>query len=757
MTDEVTLPPGGIVDVSPVEPQTQTAPKKKRGRPAKTGKWAGLKKGTEEYKQQDRIYAAERRELKQGERDEALRDSTYPTNLYKKDIKRILVEERKLRPHIAEQCVRLVQAAARAHGVFANWFLVRHGLKNTLATIAGTKNDPPTPAEEIMDGEILFKHELECLYDFSMYRQPEVPFDKFLEQRRNCKSDAMYISKLFNKDFAECHRVWTEEFFPQINPSGLQPNYSQHQARKWLQSQSEHYKTFLLLASRNSFKSSWSKFFVLSLVAAYPDVRVVLVSETHELSELFAGELRQYLEVMDESEPNRFLQLFPELAVLAGEGSAMIYGNPVRHLRLPAPTIRSTSVDAAITGGRYDLLIADDILSDRSCGNEKQINSTISRFESFWKLGEVGSSLTFVLGTPWSENPPDLYKTLKDRADADPDTAIRVRIDPIMHIKPHARSKKFTELVEDDIESLLFPERMDWKFIRQEIMKNPKDTSFFESQNMVRFVPPPESLYKCNFDEQTLRDSIVFQTMFNGWVVLRTILSIDTSASASRYADMSCLVTSKLYERPGGERMFVVHDIDMDRYRPADLAEHIALARQKHNPDIITIERCQLWQALEDKIELEANKRNFSIRRQLHWREPGNSTIKGKAARIKNLEPLVNTKRLLFVFASWNETVIQQFLHWDGVRRSGSADFSKDDAPDAIAMGVERVANDLLRRALPPKSDQQFEAEAQEMGRQMLAAQHDWMFGSPTQYIPPASEPEPPSAQERYWGKLVRR
>jgi hypothetical protein len=731
------------------------APERKRGRPAKTGAWSGKKKGTEEYKEQDRIYATERRELKQNERDKASRELTSKTNLFKKDIKRVLVEERKLRPQVAEQCVRLIQVAARAHQLPTNHFLVLHGLKNTLAALNGTTCEVTTPVEEIVDGEVLFKHELECLYDFSMFRQPEVSFEQFLQKRFDCKNNAMVISRLFDKDFAECHRVWTEEFFPQIDPRGLQPQYTQQQARKWLQRQSEHFKTFLLLASRNSFKSSWSKFFVLSLVATYPDVRVVLVSETHELSELFAGELRQYLEVYDEGEPNKFLQLFPELAVPAGEGSAMAYQNPIRHLRLPAPTIRSTSVDASVTGGRYDLLVADDILSDRSCGNEKQIKGTISRFESFWKLGEVGSSLTLVLGTPWSETPPDLYKTLKDRAEADPETTIRVHIDPIMVIKPQARTKKFTELTEGDIESFLFPERLDWRFIRQEIMKNPKDTAFFQSQNMCEFLPPPESLYLCNFDEQILRNSVVFPTMFAGWKLMRTILSIDTSASASRYADMSCLVTSRLYEKSDGQRVFVVYDVDMDRYRPADLAAHIAVARQKHNPDIVTIERCQLWQALEDKIEVEANKRGFSMRRQLHWREPGNSTIKGKAARIKNLEPLVNSKpsRLLFVFADWNEVVIQQLLRWDGVKRSGSADFSKDDAPDAIAMGVERVANDLLQQAPPPMSEAEFEAQEAEAGRQMLLAQHDRMFGNQTQYTPsPVSEPEQQSIRDHYFG-----
>jgi len=240
--------------------------------------------------------------------------------------------------------------------------------------------------------------------------------------------------------------------------------------------------------------------------------------------------------------------------------------------RSPAPTIRSISLDSSVAGGRYNLLVGDDVLSDKSVGNEKQTKATISRFDSLQKLGQANSSLTVVLGTPWSETPPDLYKTLKDRAESNPDTKIAVHIDPIMEIKPHALRKKLTDLVEEDIESFLFPEVLNWNFIRAEIMKNPKDTSFFESQNLVRFVPPAESKYKCNFEESVLRDLVVFPTAFSGWTLLRTILSIDTSASASRYADMSCIVTSRLYEKSDGQRVFVVYDVDMDRYRPADLA-----------------------------------------------------------------------------------------------------------------------------------------------------------------------------------------
>jgi hypothetical protein len=728
-----------------VEAATPAPAPKKRGRkpkdPTKVGRWSGKAKGSEEYKELDRLQAAERRELQRDERDQASRAITHPVSLFRKDIKRILVEERHIRPLIAEQIVPLVQAAARAHDIPANWYLVRHGLKHTLAK---------TELEEIVEGgevegEVLYRNELECIYDFSMFRQPEVTFEEFLGVRRNCKTDTMFLANLIGKDFhASPHGKWTHEFFPRFNPDGLRPNYTQQEARRWVAQQIDHYNTFLLLASRNAYKSTWAQVFVMTFVLCYPDALVILASETHDLSENLIGGLRQYCEVLDESTPDKLLQFFPEYAVPVGEGSSMVYECPIRHLRLPAPTIRSISLDSSVAGGRYNLLVADDVLSDKSSGNEKQTKATTSRFDSLQKLGQANSSLTVVLGTPWSETPPDLYKTLKDRAESNPDTKIAVRIDPIMEIKPQALKKKLTDLVEEDIESLLFPEVLNWNFIRAEIMRNPKDTTFFESQNLVRFVPPAESKYKCNFEESVLRSLIILPVAMVNWVLLRTILSVDTSASASRYADMSAIIISKLYEKPDGQRVLLVYDVDMDRYRPSDLAAHIADMYRKHSPDATTIERCQLWQALEDKIEAEANKRGLSLRNQIHWREPGNSTAKGKAARIKNLEPLANTRRLLFLYApSWNELVIQQFMHWDGIRRSGSADFSKDDAVDAISMAAERVASALLQQPAAQKSEAELETEQAQRVQAVLWGTYNQIFNSPQPFESRYAAPPP--------------
>jgi hypothetical protein len=310
---------------------TLPAQKKKRGRkpknPANAGIWSGKEKGSAEYKEIDSQKARERRESQREERDQASREIGHSVSLFRKDIKRILVEERHVRPLIAEQIVTLVQVAARVHAIPCNWFLVRHGLKNTLAKIESSEIADGI----VIDSEVLYKHELDCIYDFSMFRQPELSFDDFLAVRRKCKTDTMFLAELIDKNFHQSpHGKWTNEFFPRFNPDGLRPNYTQQEARHWVAQQIDHYNTFLLLASRNAYKSTWAQVFVMTFVLCYPDALVILASETHDLSENLIGGLRQYFEVLDESTPDKLLQFFPEYAVPAGEGSGMVYECPIR-------------------------------------------------------------------------------------------------------------------------------------------------------------------------------------------------------------------------------------------------------------------------------------------------------------------------------------------------------------------------------------------------------------------------------------------
>src|SRR5258708_20264641 len=175
---------------------------------AKKKKWAGLRKGTEEYKAIDAEQTRQRRSVKKAQAELEAQGLRSDLELTKKEITRLLIDERKLRPQVAAQYANLVLVAARANQLPTNQFLVRYGLKNTLAALQETPVELPSAAQEIIEGEVQFRSELQFAYDFSMFHQPEVSFEQFLEQRFNCKNNAVYISKLFDKDFAECHRSW---------------------------------------------------------------------------------------------------------------------------------------------------------------------------------------------------------------------------------------------------------------------------------------------------------------------------------------------------------------------------------------------------------------------------------------------------------------------------------------------------------------------------------------------------------------------
>ena len=72
-------------------------------------------------------------------------------------------------------------------------------------------------------------------------------------------------------------------------------NYTQKEMRLWLDSINP-IKDYLLMASRNSMKSSFSLVWLLTLHLCCPDARALLVSETQKLSAGFIRSYRSYWE-----------------------------------------------------------------------------------------------------------------------------------------------------------------------------------------------------------------------------------------------------------------------------------------------------------------------------------------------------------------------------------------------------------------------------------------------------------------------------
>ncbi len=73
------------------------------------------------------------------------------------------------------------------------------------------------------------------------------------------------------------------------------------------------------------------------------------------------------------------------------------------------PTYSAAGLDSAVVGGHYDLIIADDVVSNKNTQTEEQMRKTKEIFDSLFYLLNPGGEF-WVIGTFWDQY--DLYNTI---------------------------------------------------------------------------------------------------------------------------------------------------------------------------------------------------------------------------------------------------------------------------------------------------------------------------------------------------------
>jgi len=656
--------------------------------------------------------------------------------------------------HVLKTVYDLLLEASQANDIAPNRFLFANGVQQALASYDTRESKPleTIPAEPVV-GELLDRPSLYALWDASISWRENLQFEEFLETRHKCKTDVHYLGKeILQKDFASLHEQWAN-FFPAFNPDTLPPDYNQRAAIKWLASQTDTTKNFLLMASRSSFKSSWSHVWILTLILCLPDIRILLLSETRPLAKDFIGVIRSYFERVP-GQDSRFLNLFPEFAVNEDDGTKLTLEVPMRRLKLPQ-SIESSSMESSSTGRRADLILFDDPISITSCGNDVQIAASVKKFDAVCKLREAGAGIVAMLGTPWAAR--DLYFQVIERNQKDADSPWAIRIDPAWTRKPHALRTPLRELTEEDV-VLAFPEKLTWKFLQAELRQN---EAFFMSQNLIEWPLEEDADTKVTFTEDDLRTHTKHPDFFAQMPLIEKVMSVDQAFSKSRFADFSCIANIELRKNKG-RTIAVVTDVLLDRLKQSELADAIVEACIKHRPTRVVVEKDGPWEALMQAIKRAALLRGFVLPYFI-WREsnPGNKQD-AKAKRIKGLEPMIPAGELWFYSSyEWNEAVIAQFVKFDGVTKSNSS--RKDDAPDAVAIGIEQ----FFPRTVGDESEEDIKTQ-EERERQQKAAQdaanlrtyYDHMHGpSPldtsvraSQWGPqqqPQAPPTPEESQQR--------
>ena len=665
----------------------------------------------------------------------------------KKEARAILAEERGLEnQHVIETCVELAEIAAHHYKLPFTSYLFTRGLRLALKSREENETfDPPEPFGEV-PGELSSVKELYALWDFGNWRSTE-SFEDWIQVRDHAKRDAFFLGRdILGKDFHEVHKDWTD-YFPTFSPT-LKGDYTQEQMKAWLAEQ-HGVRDYLLLASRNMYKSSWSLVWAITPILCCPDIRLLLVSETQPLSKGFTKSLRGYFEVRNKNNPTRFQQLFPEYCIDPDDGSSLQFECPMAHLGLIQPTVAATSMDSAAAGQRCDIALFDDPISNLTVGNEVQRQASVDKIALLKKLIEVGG-LSTCLGTPWHIE--DAYAVmLKENAD-DPEHPLHFAIDPCFTIKPEAKSKTLMMLEPEDV-ILRFPERLTWKWCRAEMKASAKNKfRFFRMQNLVEFVPETEEDEKLEFEQATLNAAVKPLSQIPEGEA--TVLSVDTAWSLSNKADMSSIAAVRLFNNMALEKCLAVLEVRAERLRTQELAELLAEMTYKHNPMVILVEDGPTFETLRTAAAMAGVKYNIQV--PLRSVTASNNR-NAKFQRIKNLSALLDQGRLVFAQGEYCTALFAEAEKLDGAVNIKS---KKNDRWDSIAQAAEVYK---VAAQMPPKPELSEDEQTSELTRQLRQHNdiqaYNRMFGpSPldtstraSQYGPQQSKapPTPEETQQR--------
>ena len=334
------------------------------------------------------------------------------------------------------------------------------------------------------------------------------------------------------------------------------------------------------------------------------------------------------------------------------------------------------------------------------------------------KLVEVGG-LKLVLGTPWQHN--DMYSYIMSMAEA-PDSGISVCVYPAFVVKREAWYKLTTGLLftlrEDEIESFLFPERLNWKFLRREIGTTQESASFFLSQNLCIFPRDLDSGLRVTFELEDLEIHTKGVGTFDTPTYTK-FLVVDRAWSVSKFADYSCLNVSTI-QKVKEKTTMPLRDVRLERLKESELVKAICDMIQKHH-DVryLIMERDKGWETLGTAILTQLQYRSLRPP-QFVWRDikAGALNDRAKAKRMKKLEGPLQSGLLWFCVGDWNAVAFKQMTDFNGIQKSNST--RKDDFCDTCGLGWEVMGpKELDTEAPQPKTAEQ-KREEEEMYRQAV-------------------------------------
>lgn len=706
---------------------------------------------------------------------------TCDTEVSKKEVREILATRGLRNARVIEVCIELAEVAARNLRIPFNAHLLTKGVQATLAAREKKEFTPPESmtADVWSPGERIREHELYAIWDFSTSwrTQPDgsqLSFEDWKAYRRRCITDVVWFgNRVLGKDFQpEPHGVWARDLFPQLEPAliSLPEQFGQKDIAKAFTLLSD-VRQRCLIAARSSFKSTFSTIFTLALVLAFAgSVRVLVCTATQPLAKGFARSFRGMLTVRDPNNPSLLNQLWPEHCIAPDEGKSLEYTSPFRQLdALIEPTLMATSViSEGQAGMRYDLAVMDDCAEISNSSTPETRAKTQERIDMLRELGEP-HSLTNYVGTPISpgrgtdDDPGDLYSVLLRREERNRasggDPKLLYTICPAWSLKPGVSKKAWDPtLTENDVD-LLFPTRLTFRYLMgklKECLATDSTAKIFRQQSLVSWVPDDESEVTVTFSEAVLRSRIRHRGFFDATCLPGTpvYLSLDRSWSTAATADFSAICVTRVQqvvEEGRSTTALVLMDMKLGRWKESQLITQICEEIKTYSPSAWVLEKDKGHEELVLGVRKKCQIENLIVPHVV-LRTISNEA-KSKAIKIKQLEAPVVDGRAWIFSAGWNDALIAHAIRFDGIKKSGSSDGSKDDSLDAWALAYSCWGPRPAMEVVDPEEEKKRREEEEEQGRREREHHFRNAMFSGTGYL---QLPPPPTVHAPTWRQHAR-
>lgn len=236
-----------------------------------------------------------------------------------------------------------------------------------------------------------------------------------------CKSDLYYLAKNilgYEKMEPHVHQElcdYTTSVLP--TPPAMHREYEGFDARKNL---------LLLLEPRGIFKTSVVTIsFTLQFFLNEPNARVLLDSETFGKSKAFLREIQEHL--VNNRKYREVFKAIHGVYPYTKRSQMKLWTDsqiilPCRAVPKKEPSISCAGIDVTQNGMHYDLIICDDLHSEKNVTNREQIQQVIDHYRFAFSLLDPGKPM-IVIGTRWHEL--DLYQHIMDYESEDFNILVR--------------------------------------------------------------------------------------------------------------------------------------------------------------------------------------------------------------------------------------------------------------------------------------------------------------------------------------------